>query len=492
MYNLTILSQTVTLEIIGKVSFIDDINNVLHNSVKADDTLTGTITYYSDIIDSNTSSTIGHYFNYSTPAGISVKINNLTFRTDANNINMLVEVVCKPSNDGGTAIVFRSYNNQFEAGNNFTEKIIGWQLDDPFGTALKNDSIVTKIDLNKFEQLSGFVISADSGYYEKHFKITSLITEIRSTARNLNNIIIDKDSSVLQNDPDIITVDTTLESITDFDGNIYKIVKVGEQIWMRENLRSLHYDDGTTIENVHVYNDNEYNAAIYGRLYSWNAIMHGSLSSTSIPSGVKGVCPCGWHMPSDNEWYTLINYLGGTSIAGSKMKETGVTYWEYPNVGAENTTFLSVRPAGNMQSESFYQLGTTTAFWTTAKYHISYARYVFLDNLTTRAVIYNDGNISDLYSVRCLKNENIINGLNDNPADINNSITIYPNPASQKLFINGLSHNTNVSIFDLDGKMFINEQTISNSIDIQKLKNGIYLIKIVDKNGVSTTKFIKQ
>jgi len=98
--------------------------------------------------------------------------------------------------------------------------------------------------------------------------------------------------------------------VTDFDGNIYGTVQIGDQVWMAENLRSTHYSDGTSISGVSVYDNNEDNAAIYGRLYTWEAMMNGAASSDANPSGIQGVCPSGWHLPSDNEWKELEMNLG--------------------------------------------------------------------------------------------------------------------------------------------------------------------------------------
>ncbi|MFI4955126.1 MAG: FISUMP domain-containing protein, partial [Gammaproteobacteria bacterium] len=88
------------------------------------------------------------------------------------------------------------------------------------------------------------------------------------------------------------------------DGKQYKTVCIGNQTWMAENLN---YDASGSV----CYNNDPANCAIYGRLYDWNTIMQGALSSTSVPSGVQGVCPKGWHVPSKAEFDTLMMFLGG-------------------------------------------------------------------------------------------------------------------------------------------------------------------------------------
>ena len=115
-------------------------------------------------------------------------------------------------------------------------------------------------------------------------------------------------------------------TVTDYDGNVYNTVTIGAQVWMKENLRTTHYANGDTIPLVTgnsnwdtltetskaycYYNDDSAtNASTYGALYTWAAAMNGETSSTANPSGIQGVCPTGWHLPSDDEWTELENYL---------------------------------------------------------------------------------------------------------------------------------------------------------------------------------------
>ena len=118
------------------------------------------------------------------------------------------------------------------------------------------------------------------------------------------------------------------------DGNEYNWVQIGDQIWMAENLKYLPsvVGSGTGSETTPYYYVYGYNGtnvadakatdnyATYGVLYNWTAAMDGEASSTTNPSGIQGVCPAGWHLPSDAEWTELTDYLGGTSVAGGKLK----------------------------------------------------------------------------------------------------------------------------------------------------------------------------
>jgi len=162
------------------------------------------------------------------------------------------------------------------------------------------------------------------------------------------------------------------------DGNHYDVVKIGNQIWMAENLKYLPdvvglatgsqtipynyvYDyDGTVIADAKATT----NYATYGVLYNWPATMAGSASSVSDPSGVQGVCPTGWHLPSDAEWTTLITYLGGESVAGGKLKETGTTHWNSPNTGATNETGFTALPGGHRSSNgALFGIGNNGYCW---------------------------------------------------------------------------------------------------------------------------------
>jgi uncharacterized protein (TIGR02145 family) len=149
------------------------------------------------------------------------------------------------------------------------------------------------------------------------------------------------------NDENIKPIET--DSVTDVEGNVYKTVKIGNQWWMAENLKTTRYNDSTHIPlvmdsttwfNLHTpgycwYNNNEtaYKDT-YGALYNWFTVNTGKLA------------PIGWHIPTDDEWTILINYLGGKDVAGGKMKETGTVHWESPNKDATNESGFTALPGG--------------------------------------------------------------------------------------------------------------------------------------------------
>ncbi len=136
--------------------------------------------------------------------------------------------------------------------------------------------------------------------------------------------------------------------LTDQNGNIYNSVTIGTQIWMAENLKTTKYSNGDAIPTTTLdisnestpkyqwsYGDDSTNIATYGRLYTWYAVVDS-----------RNICPTGWHVPANAEWETLKTNLGGDTIAGGKLKETGTMHWLTPNTGANNETGFTALPGG--------------------------------------------------------------------------------------------------------------------------------------------------
>lgn len=217
-----------------------------------------------------------------------------------------------------------------------------------------------------------------------------------------------------------IIEDSTSGTFTDArDGNVYNWVKIGNQVWMAENLAYLpsvnQVADGSedaagSYYYVYGYDGTDVNAAkatsnyaTYGVLYNWTAAMAGSASSNANPSGVQGICPTGWHLPSDAEWTELTDYLDGTSVAGGKLKETGTTHWNSPNTGATNETGFTALPDGHRYFlGTFNDIGIHGNWWSAREYDATFAWY--------RYMYYNESNVSRSnnskhggFSVRCVR-----------------------------------------------------------------------------------------
>lgn len=174
---------------------------------------------------------------------------------------------------------------------------------------------------------------------------------------------------------------TQPNSFTDArDGNVYQTVTIGEQVWMAENLKYLPGvvgpEAGSTVTPFYyVYNYNglivseakalnNYNT--YGVLYNWPAAIAGDLSSELNPSGVQGVCPDGWHLPSPAEWTELLLFVGDGGEAGGKLKESGTNHWLLPNTGATNEFGFTALPGGSRShnQSTFTAIGEVAFFWT--------------------------------------------------------------------------------------------------------------------------------
>lgn len=206
------------------------------------------------------------------------------------------------------------------------------------------------------------------------------------------------------------------------DGQVYKTVKIGEQTWMAENLKYLPsvVDPQIGSETTPYYYVNEYygtnvteakvtlNYKTYGVLYNWPAAMNGATSSSTNPSSVQGVCPKGWHLPSAAEYTSLINYLGGESVAGGKLKEAGTTHWNSPNTGSTNITGFTALPGGCRSVSSFSGIGTFSSpgseclFWCATEYNFSEAFSLYLNELDNGVSQFEQGKYEG-HSVRCVK-----------------------------------------------------------------------------------------
>ena len=215
-----------------------------------------------------------------------------------------------------------------------------------------------------------------------------------------------------------ITVTSIFETgtVIDIDGNVYLTIKIGNQWWMAENLKVTHYRNGDTIPNVTdysawsdlttgaccAYENNEAHVATYGLLYNWYALVDS-----------RNIAPQGWHMATDEEWKALEMYLGmsqsdvddrawrGTN-EGGKLKATGTTHWNSPNVGATNESGFSALPGGIRQySGDFDRMGKFAYFWSATEYEY-YAWFRFLVN-TRSDIDRNYFSKRNGYSVRLIK-----------------------------------------------------------------------------------------
>ena len=177
----------------------------------------------------------------------------------------------------------------------------------------------------------------------------------------------------------------------------YKTVVIDIQTWMAENLNY-------NVTNSKCYNNDPANCAKYGRLYNWNTAMNNSASSITNPSGVQGVCPAGWHLPSRAEWNDLVNYAGGSSSAGKNLKSN--RDWVDSYINNDNYGFSALPGGYGNSNGSFGDVGDDGYWWSASEYDSQSAYHRYMERSTIdrndRVYEYNDDK-SYLLSVRCVK-----------------------------------------------------------------------------------------
>jgi uncharacterized protein (TIGR02145 family) len=207
-----------------------------------------------------------------------------------------------------------------------------------------------------------------------------------------------------------------------YEDQLYKIVKIGTQTWMAENLNAgielnILYpypkDDG--IIEKFCYSGDAENCQIYGGLYGWHEAMQYNPSDNGTVGTTRGACPGGWHLPTENEWLTMINYLGGDQEAGGKLKETGIIHWLPPNTAATNETGFTALPGGyrdaSIHGGEFdnysFDINSSGTFWTATSPDIDQSRGTHLELSYDKSSIRSIYNTSGAYSVRCVKDQEL-------------------------------------------------------------------------------------
>ena len=199
------------------------------------------------------------------------------------------------------------------------------------------------------------------------------------------------------------------QTVKDIDGNVYNTVKIGTQVWMKENLKVTKYNNGdpiptTTPVDLNVtqeesnakyqwaYDGDESKVKDYGRLYTWHAIMDN-----------RKVCPAGWHVPNDAEWKVLIDFLGGEDGAGEKLKEKGDAHWD-SDMGATNESGFTALPGGYRNASGEFGGIRHEGYWrTSTEYNTYFAWYLAIvsgyKNISKDYNVYKENGLS----VRCIK-----------------------------------------------------------------------------------------
>jgi uncharacterized protein (TIGR02145 family) len=197
----------------------------------------------------------------------------------------------------------------------------------------------------------------------------------------------------------------TYGTISDVEGNSYKTITIGNQTWMAENLKVSKYRNGTAITTnftdlewqnattgaYAIYGNNATNNSTFGKLYNWYAV-----------SDSRGLCPAGWHVPTDPEWSSLEDYLGGYLVAGGKLKSL-TSLWASPNSGASNSLGFSGLPGGaRAETSSYFDLNSGSYWWTSSPYSSNLGWFHF-SHTANAASNRNGFSNKGGFSVRCLK-----------------------------------------------------------------------------------------
>jgi uncharacterized protein (TIGR02145 family) len=335
------------------------------------------------------------------------------------------------------------------------------------GTAYGNQLSFTTMEFvpNPLVDLTATVVSAtqvnlswtDNSTNEIGFKIqrktgTQTFTDIATTSQDVTNYSDDGltagttytyrvysfnnaglsptySNEVIVNAGSIFNTNLTYGSVSDIDGNTYKTIQIGTQVWMAENLRTTKYRDGSNIPVVTDsaqwannsnngnplqqpmmcwYNNDQatYTANKFGALYNWYAI-------NPATNGNKNVCPTGWHVPTDTEWNLLVASLDllynptadgiQSSTAGGMMKSTGIQFWQSPNIGATNSSGFAGLPGGVRGLDGFFYYINNFGYWWSSSENTT-------NNIWGRRLSYNSGEIvrgnasgNGGGSVRCLR-----------------------------------------------------------------------------------------
>ena len=214
-------------------------------------------------------------------------------------------------------------------------------------------------------------------------------------------------NSVGTNYGSVVTAKTAdaMPTVTDKDGNVYHTVKIGTQTWMVENLKVTHYLNGDPITQ---YDKSVLWPNFKSGAYNNNKFSNGDdnyLYNNFVITDSRKICPTGWHVPTENEWKTLVTYLGGNTTASKKLKETGTTHWNSSNSDGTNESGFALFAGGSMICSINSQLYTETKPGASAEFWNSSNLYsILITNQVNFNSVYNAKSmLTDGYSIRLVK-----------------------------------------------------------------------------------------
>lgn len=197
------------------------------------------------------------------------------------------------------------------------------------------------------------------------------------------------------------------QTIKDIEGNVYKTVKIGNQVWMSENLKTTRYNDGTAIPFLlndtllssdvitpaYCWYDNDSMTYknTYGALYNWYTV------------GTEKLCPIKWHIPSESDWDELTDFLGNSSLAGGLLMEKGTSHWPAPNYFGTNESGFTALPGGICTGVGCSGIGDSGYWWSSTELDSSEAWRMELSVYNGSAAYGKFILKRNFFSVRCIK-----------------------------------------------------------------------------------------
>lgn len=286
--------------------------------------------------------------------------------------------------------------------------------------------------------------------------------------------------------------------VMDVDGNSYQEVSIGNQVWLQENLKVTHFNNGDSIPIIKMdsvwrnlssaaycnYDNDLGNVQSYGRLYNGYVAIDN-----------RNVCPLNWHVPSMEDWNQLIDYLGGELLSGGKMNEQGNAHWIWTNGSATNSSGFTALPAGfragsgGLISGEFTSIRTMCVFWSSS------VKIINPDSIFSLMVYPNDGGVKQVsvenkygLPIRCVRDKPTSNRLNISDDLVN----VYPNPTSGVVHIEGAileGSSFIVELLTLDGKLLLSQES-QNQLDLSKYSKQIFILKVINSDNIITKKIM--
>jgi len=244
--------------------------------------------------------------------------------------------------------------------------------------------------------LIGFLFVLSTAQAQKTQPVKERVTTVKSSVNQVK-----EKKRLTSNVPKPQSINT----VEDVDGNVYHFLTIGTQIWFIQNLRTTRYRNGEAISTIDDwmqwrdattglycnYSDDANYVFKYGSIYNWYAV-----------ADSRGLCPIGWHVPSESDWNTLVAFLGGTTIAGYKLKSTEGWRYEYNGGNGDNSSGFSALPAASKDGPSYDQIDANAKWWSSTEYswQVAYSTFV-----SFKGSPIGQGKTFKYYgfSVRCLK-----------------------------------------------------------------------------------------